>query len=386
MSKTIPPPYNAMQVYMERNPLIMDTLLRKPTVGIPTAWVHLMQHSHIERLAGAEPGAYPRDPAAVYVAALKTIGCSFIDQYIPTNPLEMGDHGYEDATRSATTGAHEIRLDGMLIDSPEAAVEHMERFVFPQIRRDIANFDEKALLDNVLRDEIGHQKFFGEDLLKIGYGFVYIPGMSYGAYGYEHYFSAYALYPEIMETSFSLQADKCRMHNAAIAKLYERNLLPPLIRFDQDMADSRGTLVNIRSLDNIWFPHFARSIEPLVKTGIRLIWHCDGNLMDMVPRLIDAGVNGFQGFQYEDGMDYKKICSMKTRDGDDLLIWAGVSVTRTLPFGGPQDVKDELKFLVDNGPRTGLMLSASSSIAPGVPWENIQTMVDGFAHYRKHGR
>jgi hypothetical protein len=39
-----------------------------------------------------------------------------------------------------------------------------------------------------------------------------------------------------------------------------------------------------------------------------MIWHCDGNLMQMVPRLLDVGLRGFRGFPYEDGMDYEKIC------------------------------------------------------------------------------
>ncbi len=65
--------------------------------------------------------------------------------------------------------------------------------------------------------------------------------------------------------------------------------------------------------------------------------------MQMVPRLIEAGVGGFQGFQYEDGMDYPAICRMKARDGGPLLIKAGVSVTRTLPLGTRQDVRDELR-------------------------------------------
>jgi len=375
-----------MQYYMDRNPLMMDTILRKGTVGIPTAWVHVMEHGHLDRIAGVAAGSYRRDPDTVYLAAMKNIGTNMLDQYIPTNPMEMGDRGYETPLNSATTGAAEIRRDGMLIDSPESVVEHLERFVFPRLHDAIANFDEPAVLDIVMKHELTQQELFGESMLKTGYGFAKIPGLDYGTYGYEHYFSAYALYPEVMEQHFSLQADWALLHCTAAAKLYERKLLPPLFRLDHDMADSRGTLVNIASLDRIWFPHFARCIAPLVNTGIRLIWHCDGNLMEMVPRLIDAGVNGFQGFQYEDGMEYKKICAMKTRDGDSLFIWAGVSVTRTLPFGKPRDVKDELAFLVENGPRTGLMLGASSSVAPGVPWENIQTMIEGFAHYRMYGR
>jgi len=105
-----------------------------------------------------------------------------------------------------------------------------------------------------------------------------------------------------------------------------------------------------------------------------------------VPRLLEVGIKGFQGFQYEDGMDYEAIGRMKDRDGGDLFIIAGVSVTRTLPHGTPDDVRREMKWLVEQGPKTGLALGASSSIAPGVPWANLQALVDGFAYYRKHGR
>jgi hypothetical protein len=97
-------------------------------------------------------------------------------------------------------------------------------------------------------------------------------------------------------------------------------------------------------------------------------------------------VNGFQGFQYEDGMDYVKICKLKDKKGRSMIIQAGVSVTRELPLGKPEDVKQQLRFLVENGPRTGLFLSMSSTCTPGTPWENIDTAVQGYRYYREHGR
>jgi uroporphyrinogen decarboxylase len=105
-----------------------------------------------------------------------------------------------------------------------------------------------------------------------------------------------------------------------------------------------------------------------------------------VPRLIEVGLKGFQGFQYEHGMDYPRICRLRARDGDELFIVAGVSVSTTLPFGTPDDVRRELRWLVEHGPRTGLALGCSSSVTPGVPWENIQALLEGLAYYREHGR
>ena len=85
-------------------------------------------------------------------------------------------------------------------------------------------------------------------------------------------------------------------------------------------------------------------------------------------------------------MDYIEICKMKDLRGRDPIIMAGVSVTTTLPLGKPQDVRDQMKFLVDNGPSRGMFLGGSSSVAPGVPWENMQALVEGLKYYRENGR
>jgi hypothetical protein len=49
-------------------------------------------------------------------------------------------------------------------------------------------------------------------------------------------------------------------------------------------------------------------------------------------------------------------------------------------------VKREMEFLVRHGPPVGLFLGGSSSIAPGVRWENIEMLVEGLRYYRTHGR
>lgn len=369
--------------------LALDTILQKPTRGIPSWQVYTMEHAHIERIAGAAPGSYRREPERIYTAMQRAAGACLLDQWIPLNPLTMSEKGYDDDAEqrsAATAGTHEVLCDGIRIDSPEAVVEHLERFEFPRLRKAIAGFDEEARAREIVAEEIAVQALLGPGILKSGYAFVMFPGLDYTRYGYTHYFMAYALYPEVMERHFALQADYALLNNCAAARAYREANLPPLFRLDHDMADSRGTLVRIDSLDRLWFPHFARCLEPLLKTGVRLIWHCDGNLSRMVPRLLEVGIRGFQGFQYEDGMDYEKICALKTKDGEELLIIGGVSVTRTLPFGTPADVRRELAWLVEKGPRAGLFLGGTSSITPGVPWENLQALVEGLGYYRRYGR
>ncbi|NLE44983.1 MAG: hypothetical protein GX620_09710 [Chloroflexi bacterium] len=366
--------------------LALDTIDQKPTKGIPSWMIHVMEHSVIERLAGVQPGEYRRKPVDTYLAFQRAAGTCLIDQFIPENPLTMEEHGYEGAEKGATTGADQIVLDDMIIDSPEAAVEHLECVVFPRIERNIAGFNEDERVCEIIDGELTQQEAIGPTMLKSGYAFIQFPTFAYSQYGYEYYFMAYALYPDVVERHFSLQADYAALNNRAAARAYVEGGLPPLYRLDFDMADSRGLLVRPKTLDRLWLPHFARSLEPMVKTDVKMIWHCDGNLMDLVPRLLEVGIRGFQGFQYEDGMDYERICAMKTKDGDPLIIIGGASVTRTLPFGKPADVKHEIDWLVAHGPKVGLFLGGSSSIAPGVAWENIQTLVEGLRYYREHGR
>jgi len=372
--------------------LALDTIRQKPTKGIPSWLIHPMEHRIIDRLAGVPEGTYKNKPVETYIGMQKKVGTCMLDQYLAVNPLTMEAHGYESDGTTATTGLKQIVCDGMIIDAPEAVVAHLEQKVFPQLCAGIDQWIEKPeakakeTIRQICHDEETIQLLLGPNILKTPFAVAPFPCFAYNTYGYENYFMAYALYPEVMERHFSLQADLAVHKNRASARAYLEGELPPLLRLDHDMADSRGTLVDIKSLDKIWFPHFARAIEPLLKAGVKLIWHCDGNLSQMVPRLLEAGLSGFQGFQYEDGMDYEKICRMKTREGNSLIIIAGVSVTRTLPLGKPDDIRREMKWLVEQGPNTGLFLGASSSIAPGVPWENIKTLVDGLKYYLAHGR
>ncbi len=365
--------------------LAWDTIQQKPVDGIPSWAILPLEHRMIDRIAGVPEGTYANNPEPTYIKMQQAAGTCMVDQYIPLNPLTISDQGYEDNTeKSATTGLETVELDGMIIDSPEAVIEHIENFIFPKLKEKLEqNFDAETEIIITREQEI--QKKLGSNILKVPYQAKF-PMLLYNQYGYTNFFMAFALYPEMMEKLFSLQADTAVKMNQARLQAIRGANLPPLLRLDHDMADSRSTLADIKVLDDIWFPHFARAIKPLTDSGVKLIWHCDGNLMQMVPRLLECGLNGFQGFQYEDGMDYEKICKMKDRNGNSLIIIGGVSVTTTLPHGSPGDVKKEIDWLVANGPETGLFLGGSSSIAPGVSWNNLQTMLEGFKYYRTHGK
>jgi len=356
--------------------------------GYPCPGANIMEHAQLNRLAarnGMENPDYVNDHVAVYARAQREIGCDFCDQWIPDNPLSMRDQGYEGGSFNATTGDAKVIVDGMEIKEPEDVVEHLEKVEFPRLQRKIDNFDHEKRVREIGLSEYNQQHEIGLDVLKTGYDFITFPILDYYRYGYENYFCAYQLYEDVIEQHFKLQAKLSYKNNLAAAEAYNRYDLPKLYRLDHDMTDSRSTLVSLKSLEKIWFPQLACSLEPVLKNcGVRLIWHCDGNIMPMVPGLLDVGVRGFQGFQYEDGVDFAELCKLRGNDGQPLFMIAGVSVTRTLPFGTPADVRKELEYLVSVHGDTALTLGCSSSLAPGVSSANIDALLEGLHYYKTH--
>jgi len=112
--------------------------------------------------------------------------------------------------------------------------------------------------------------------------------------------------------------------------------------------------------------------EPFVDAGVRMIYHCDGDVNPFPQDFLDLGFSGFQGFQYECGMDVYELRKLKPTLGEVPLIFGGLSVARTLPWGTPDDVRREVDYLVDatDGGR-GLFLFTSNVTGYEVPPENI---------------
>ena len=358
--------------------------------GYTNGGANIMEHSELNRIAalnGMENPDYVNNPIEVYKCVQLALGATHKGQWIPLNPLTMQARGYDEHfTRSATTGVEEIVRDGMVIADPDDVVEHMERFVFPNLEKRIAEYDHEARVREIGLSEYNQQMEMGLEFLKVPSGFITFPKFGYNEYGYVNYFSAYALYEDVIAKHFRLQAELARKNNLAAAEAINRYHLPKYFNLDHDMADSRSTLVNIRSLEKIWFPQLDYSLQPIHDkvTDMRLSWHCDGNIMPMVPGLIEVGVRGFQGFQYEFGVDLKHLCSLRGRDGRPLYIKAGVSVTTTLPFGTPADVRREMDEIVGIHGDAVLSLGCTSSVTPGVPSANLDALIEGLNYYRNH--
>ena len=155
-----------------------------------------------------------------------------------------------------------------------------------------------------------------------------------------------------------------------------------------DIAGQNGLLMSTSMWETFLKPYHVRLNAAIHSFGVKVIYHTDGAATEMVPGLIDAGIDVLQALQFSaKGMD---PAVLKGRFGDRLCFEGGVSVQTTLPFGTPEDVRQEVEELIAVlGKGGGYILGpfgcqASAAIQAATPPENVVAMFDaalGFYPY-----
>jgi len=224
----------------------------------------------------------------------------------------------------------------------------------------------------------------GEVLFIQGFGQADFMG-GYTRWGFSNYLTALALYPEHLKRYFAYSGEMGRLYNIALARAVKKYNLAPFVYSGQDICFNNGPICSLDTLDQLYFPYLVHAVEPLHKAGIKIIWHCDGDVRSILDRLINqVGVAGFQGFQEETGCTLEHVVAHKTREGKKLILWGSISVTTTLPFGTVGKVKEDVercfRIAASEG---GFGLASTSSILPETPLANILAM---FEHGLNFGR
>lgn len=128
-----------------------------------------------------------------------------------------------------------------------------------------------------------------------------------------------------------------------------------------------------------WIPRLAQVVRPLKAAGKRVVFHSDGRNDMLFPDLIEIGIDGVNPLEPIAGMD---LADLKRRFGKDLTLIGGVDCSQLLPFGTPQQIRDEVRRLLDIGaPGGGFIIGDSSSVAPNTPLANVMAFYETVLSY-----
>jgi len=144
-----------------------------------------------------------------------------------------------------------------------------------------------------------------------------------------------------------------------------------LTQVTDDFGSQNGLLISPRLFDEFYRPHMQRAIDLAHSFGIQVFHHDDGDCRKLLPRLVEMGVNVLNPIQWRCGdWDLKDL---KTRFGAQLCFHGGVDNQATLPFGKPEDVAREVRWIKETlgSDGTGLILAPCHNIQAITPLENI---------------
>lgn len=132
-------------------------------------------------------------------------------------------------------------------------------------------------------------------------------------------------------------------------------------------------------------PYHKQLIEFIQSKGVVVIYHTCGAIYPLLDDLLETGVKVIHPVQLSaKGMDARKL---KKEFGDRLVFWGGgCNTQKTLQFGTPEEVIDEVKERIDIfAPGGGFVFAPEHCIQPGTPPENIIAMFEAvkeFGRYR----
>jgi hypothetical protein len=358
----------------------LSALRFEPTDRVPMLGGFIAHADALRRLSGVDPYAEPRRAA---LAAARALHVDLIIQVVSPKTAE--------ASTDMGGGRESLftQRDRPAYDSPEAVRDYALALPEPaEVRR---NFSFDAYRDDILADWAQCRADGGDDLLILPYAKARdCPFMYYSEFGYENYFQALALYPEAMFRLFRCAAEQSRCMNETFVRVVGESDLPPVVYIGQDICDNAGPMISPAALDELYFPNLRHALEPLNEAGIKKVWHSDGNINPIIDRLLEAGINGFQGLQEDTYLpEHQRVrleglVGRTDRWGEPLILYGSISVRDVLPHGTVAQVKREVERCLDacRG-RSGFFLGPTSTVGPDVPFDNILAL---YEHGREYGR
>lgn len=145
------------------------------------------------------------------------------------------------------------------------------------------------------------------------------------------------------------------------------------VLFGDDWGQQRGLMFGAKRWRQFIKPRVAAMYRKVADAGAAVCIHCCGKVQELFPELIEMGLQMFNPFQPE-AMDLRE---MKAQYGKDLTFYGGVSVQRLLPFGTPDEVRREVRRMLDDlGPGGGFVIAPSHEMPGDIPLENMLALIE----------
>ncbi len=147
-----------------------------------------------------------------------------------------------------------------------------------------------------------------------------------------------------------------------------------MIKMGDDLGAQGGPLMSPKTYRAVVKPYHRELFDVIRRrTKARIFLHTCGSVYRLLPDLIDAGVEVLNPVQVSAAdMDTRRL---KAEFGDRLSFMGAIDTQQVLPFGTPDQVKQEVeRRIADLAPGGGYILAPVHNVQADVPPENLVTM------------
>lgn len=150
-----------------------------------------------------------------------------------------------------------------------------------------------------------------------------------------------------------------------------------------DFGGQQGMLIDPDMWRSVFKPRIKMMFEEFrkVRSDIKFAWHSCGSILPIIPDFIEIGLDILNPIQpLARGMEPEFL---KNTYGKDLVFFGGIDVQELLPYGKPQEIRDEVKRRIDIlGKGGGYIVSPAHNIQPDTPLENVYAFFETVLNHR----
>jgi len=167
-----------------------------------------------------------------------------------------------------------------------------------------------------------------------------------------------------------------RLTGLYLAMLRElRDVPAQAVMFGDDWGEQRGVIIGPARFRRLLKPYWRRVYDEVHSQGKLAVSHCCGSMVDIMRDIIEMGLDALESVQPEAaGMQPERL---KAEFGRDITFYGCLGTQWLLPFGRPDQIRDEVIRLRDiMGKDGGYILAPAKPLLTETPVENAAALVE----------
>ena len=146
------------------------------------------------------------------------------------------------------------------------------------------------------------------------------------------------------------------------------------IYWTDDIGTQTGPFFSLEIFETFFRPYYRELIDKAHRLGMHAWLHSCGNIEKFLPGFIEMGLDVIHPIQ-KYAMDETAIAHTF---GGQIAFWAGFDVQRIIPYGTPEDVRREVRHLMDTyvRPDGRFLLTAGNGLTPDTPLASLEALYE----------